>query len=127
MQDTIFIHDLSVSTLIGILPHERVQKQTLILNIELATDFQKAAASDDVRDAISYADIADSIIAFAADADYGLLERFGQALIDSLFAHYPATHITLSITKPGAVLHTRNIGIKMQRKRPEAPQTDPHE
>ena len=118
MQDTIFINDLAVTTLIGILPHERVQKQKLILDVSLTTDFTAAAESDDMRDGISYADIADTIVAFAAQAEYGLLERFGQELINRLFSDFPAKSIELKITKPGAVEYTRNIGIHMQRQRP---------
>ena len=118
MQDTIFINDLAVTTLIGILPHERVQKQKLILDVSLTTDFTTAAESDDMRDGISYAEIADTIVAFAAEAEYGLLERFGQELINRLFSDFPAESIELKITKPGAVTHTRNIGIHMQRQRP---------
>ncbi|MBV7434380.1 dihydroneopterin aldolase [Cardiobacteriaceae bacterium TAE3-ERU3] len=118
MQDTIFINDLAVTTLIGILPHERVQKQKLILDVSLTTDFATAAESDDMRDGISYAEIADTIVEFATEAEYGLLERFGQELINRLFSDFPAKSIELKITKPGAVAHTRNIGIHMQRQRP---------
>lgn len=117
MQDTLFIDALTVTTLIGILPHERVQKQKLILDIALTTDFSKAAESDDMRDGISYAAVADAVVAFAEHAEYGLLERFGQKLTEQLFAQFPADSIELKITKPGAVAHTRHIGIRMLRKR----------
>lgn len=117
MNDRIFIHQLRVHTLIGVLTHERVRKQTLIIDIELDTDFSAAAASDDVADAISYAEVAERIIAFAENAEFALLEAFAAALIDALFSDIPATAITLCIEKPGAISATRQVGIHMQRQR----------
>ncbi|UJF24650.1 dihydroneopterin aldolase [Suttonella sp. R2A3] len=118
MNDCIFIEQLHIDTLIGVLPHERVRKQRLIIDIELATDFSAAAASDKVSDAINYAAVADHIAAFADQAEFGLLEAFASALINSVFAAYPATTITLTIKKPGAIAATRELGIRLQRQRP---------
>ena len=79
-QDIIYIHAIKVRTVIGILPHERAMKQTLIIDCELGTDTRAAGASDDIADALNYAAICDSITAFAASADYQLLEAFAEPL-----------------------------------------------
>ena len=83
-QDIIYIHAIKVRTVIGILPHERAMKQTLIIDCELGTDTRAAGASDDIADALNYAAICDSITAFAASADYQLLEAFAEALAATL-------------------------------------------
>ena len=62
-QDIIYIHAIKVRTVIGILPHERAMKQTLIIDCELGTDTRAAGASDDIADALNYAAICDSITA----------------------------------------------------------------
>lgn len=118
MKDTVYLHNLKTATLIGILPHERYQKQTLIISIELETDFTAAAESDDVNDAINYARLADFIIEFATESEFGLLETFAAALIEAIFVEFQVDAITLTIQKPGALVATRDVGIKMRRLRP---------
>jgi len=41
--DIVFIHDLQVETVIGIYDWERKIRQTISLDIEMATDISKAA------------------------------------------------------------------------------------
>ena len=117
--DTVYIRELKVKSLIGILPHERCAKQTLIISIDMGTDFRAAAASDDVRHALDYAKISDFIIAFAEKSAFGLLETFAAALTDALFAEFAPHNILLDIQKPGAVAHTRQIGIRQYRENPQ--------
>ncbi|SUO97686.1 dihydroneopterin aldolase [Suttonella ornithocola] len=117
MKDTIFLNNLAVEAIIGILPHERLKKQTLIIDLALETDFTAAAESDDVADAISYADVADYTLDFAQHSEFGLLETFAAALIDALFAEFPVDAITITLQKPGAIAATREVGIKMHRRR----------
>lgn len=119
MKDTIYLHNLKTATLIGILPHERHQKQTLIISIDVETDFNQAADSDDINHAISYAELANFIIDFAENAEFGLLETFASALIESLFTEFNPDAITLTLQKPGAIAATREAGIKMRRTRPQ--------
>ena len=116
-QDIIYIHAIKVRTVIGILPHERAMKQTLIIDCELGTDTRAAGTSDDIKDVLNYAAICDSITAFAANADYQLLEAFAEALAATLLAQYPAENICLSIQKPGALETTREVGLRIYRER----------
>ena len=116
-QDIIYIHAIKVRTVIGILPHERAMKQTLIIDCALGTDTRTAGASDDIADALNYAAICDSITAFAANADYQLLEAFAEALAATLLEQYPAENIRLDIQKPGALEATREVGLRIYRAR----------
>ena len=47
--DIIFLHDLKVDTVIGIWEWERQIRQTVVIDLDMAADIRKAAASDDVR------------------------------------------------------------------------------
>jgi len=104
-QDIIYIHAIKVRTVIGILPHERAMKQTLIIDCELGTDTRAAGASDDIADALNYAAI------------YQLLEAFAEALAATLLEQYPAENIRLDIQKPGALEATREVGLRIYRAR----------
>jgi len=52
--DIIFIRDLRIDTVIGIYDWERSIKQTVRLDLELATDIARAAASDRIEDTLNY-------------------------------------------------------------------------
>ena len=66
---------------------------------------------------LNYAAICDSITAFAASADYQLLEAFAEALAATLLEQYPAENIRLDIQKPGALEATREVGLRIYRAR----------
>lgn len=118
MKDIIYLHNIKTSTIIGILPHEQVQPQSLIISLEMETDFSQAIESDDISHAINYAAVADCVCAFARDSAFGLLEVFAAALLEELFGQFsPAQAITITLQKPGAIAATREVGLKMRRSR----------
>ena len=118
MQDIIYIHALWVRTVIGILPHERVAKQTLIISCELGTDTRAAGETDDIDQALDYAAVCASITDYAATSQYGLIEAFAENLAAHLLATYPlAANIRLDIQKPGALEATREVGLRIYRER----------
>jgi dihydroneopterin aldolase len=48
MMDIIYLNDLRIDTIIGIYDWERRVKQTISLDLEMASDIRKAAASDHI-------------------------------------------------------------------------------
>ena len=108
MKDIIYLHNIKTSTIIGILPHEQVQPQSLIISLEMETDFSQAIESDDISHAINYAAVADCVCAFARDSAFGLLEVFAAALLEELFGQFPPAQ---------AIAATREVGLKMRRSR----------
>lgn len=119
--DTIFIRQLKVRTLVGILPHERLKKQTLIINIALQTDFSQAQNSDNIADALDYSAISHFIIEFAEQAQYKLIERFADQLCQAIFANFNTNSIRIDIQKPAAIPHTREIGLSLTRQKQNLP------
>lgn len=115
--DKIFIRDLEVNTIIGVLPHERTQPQSLIISIEIFTDIRSAATSDNLKDTIDYAAIAQTITEFASTSKFQLLETLAEKIIELLFSKFPMTSLHLQITKPQAVANAKKVGISIARSR----------
>lgn len=67
--DIVFIDQLSVITTIGVYDWEQTIQQKLVFDVEMAWDNRKAAASDDVNDCLSYADVSEAIINHVAGAN----------------------------------------------------------
>lgn len=115
--DTLFLQGLEVETVVGVFEWERNVEQVLIFDIELQIDMQAAARSDDLRDAISYVDVAEEVTRVTRLKAAKLLEFLAEEVSDALFARWPVNELTLRITKPTAVAAARGVGVEIVRKR----------
>ena len=113
--DIIFLNNLRIDTVIGIYPWERRIKQTLIFDIEIATDTGKAAQSDDIEDTVSYEAVAQRLIGFVGAAEFELLESLAENIAAILLDEFKARWCRLRINKPGAVRGARDVGIIIER------------
>ncbi len=113
----IILSGLKVDTLIGVYDWERTQKTTLIFDVTVDADLTAAMASDDVKDTIDYAMLAQAIQAAAADQKFELLEALGAHVMDVIFAYYPITHIRLAITKPGILPDADKVTVVFSQAR----------
>ena len=61
--------------LIGIYEWERETKQTVVLDIEMAFDIQKAAETDDIQYTLDYKTVSKRIISFVEASQFFLVEK----------------------------------------------------
>lgn len=115
--DIIFIRDLRVETLIGVYPHERQNRRTLLLDLELGADIRPAAATDHLDDTLNYQTVAQRISEFVAASDCQLIETLGQRIADLVLREFAVPWLRLTLRKPGAVPETREVGILIERSR----------
>ena len=52
--DIVYIRELEIDAIIGIYDWERETKQTVSIDLEMGCDNTKAAASEDIADALDY-------------------------------------------------------------------------
>ena len=115
MQDIIFISELSIETVIGIFDWERQIKQTIVLDIELATDIRAAAASDHIDDTIDYKTLTKRIIGFVEASEFQLVETLAERVCELLRDEFSVTWVRLKLNKPGALRGARDVGILIER------------
>ena len=115
--DKVFIRGLEARTVIGIHDWEQRAERPLILDLILGVDIRPAAASDKIRDAVSYHAVSDSVMAFVKRERVQLLETLAERLARFLFAEFPIDTLELRITKPGAVPDVQAVGVEIERQR----------
>lgn len=113
--DIVFIHDLQIDTVIGIYDWERKIRQTVSLDIEMATDIVKAAASDDIDDALSYKTVAKRLIEFVETSEYELVESLAEKICSIVIDEFSVPWIKLTLRKPGAVRGSKSVGVIIER------------
>jgi len=98
--DFVSVKDLIVRAVIGVHPWERKIEQTLVVNVDMAADVRKAAASDDLADALDYSAVAETIAAVLRDGRFRLIETAADRVADRLLADFPLSWLRLELRKP---------------------------
>ncbi len=114
--DTIFLRGFEVKTLIGLYDWERQQQQTLILDLEVGLQDQKAASSDDIKHTINYAELAESIRQSLAECDFLLLEALAEHVANICLNDFNSPWVKLSVTKPGILAGVAAVGLTIERQ-----------
>lgn len=113
--DIIFLRDLRISALIGIFDWERRVKQTISLDLEMATDIRKAAATDAIDDTLNYKEVAKRLIAFVEASEFQLVETLAERVAEIILAEFNVPWVRLTLNKTGAVRGARDVGVIIER------------
>jgi 7,8-dihydroneopterin aldolase/epimerase/oxygenase len=114
--DTVSVRDLSVPAVIGVLEWERDVEQTLVFSADMAADVRKAAARDDLADALDYSAVAATIAAVVREGKFGLIETAAERVAERLLATYRLTWIRLEVRKPITEGYTAVVTIERSRE-----------
>jgi len=108
----VFIRQLSVPAIIGVFPEERTASQTILIDVELETDIQQAAQSDDLQYTIDYAAVRRCIIDYIGTVAFELLETLAAKLADHLKQNFKPSRLCLTITKkPFDIPDVQGVGV----------------
>lgn len=113
--DIIFLHDLKVETVIGIWEWERKIRQTVSIDLEMAADIRKAAASDSVDDTLNYKSVAKRVQSFTRESSYQLVETLAEKIAAIILDEFAVTWVRVRVNKPGAIRGARDVGILIER------------
>ncbi|MFI3156882.1 MAG: dihydroneopterin aldolase [Methylococcaceae bacterium] len=113
--DIIFLGGLEIETIIGIYDWERVTKQTVILDIEMAFDIQKAAETDDIQYALDYKTVSHRIISFVEASQFFLVEKLISAIADIIRNEFNVPWVKITLNKKGAIRAASDVGIVIER------------
>lgn len=115
--DRIFLHGLTTECIIGFIDWERRVRQTVVLDLELPVDCRRAAASDDVADTLDYKKVAKRVLAYVEASEFQLVETLAHRLALVILAEFELPWVRLSLNKPGAIRHSRDVGVVVERTR----------
>ena len=113
--DIVFIRELEIETVIGIYDWERQVKQVVSIDLEMATDIRKAAASDSIENTINYKAVAKRLIDFVGGSEFQLVETMAERISAIVQDEFSVSWLRLRLSKPGAVRGARDVGILIER------------
>jgi len=115
--DIIFLRDLRIDTVIGIFDWERRIRQTVSLDLEMATDIRRAAASDAIDDTLNYKAVAKRLIEFVENSEFQLVETLAERCAGIVCEEFGVPWVKLTLNKTGAVRSARDVGVIIERGR----------
>ena len=113
--DIVYIRDLKIDTVIGIFDWERAIRQTVSIDIEMATDIRKAAETDCIDDALDYKSVAKRIIGFVEQSEFELVETMAEKICSIVLTEFDVPWLRLRLSKPGAVRGSKDVGLIIER------------
>lgn len=113
--DIIFVNDLKIQTIIGIYDWERETKQTISLDLEMASDIRKAAETDDIANTLDYKAVSKRLIGFVESSDYFLVERLAEECAQIILNEFDVPWVRLKLNKGEAVRGASGVGILIER------------
>jgi 7,8-dihydroneopterin aldolase/epimerase/oxygenase len=98
--DIVSIRDLRVSTVIGVYDWERETEQALTFAVDMSADAAKAAARDDLRDALDYSAVAHTVKCVVIEGKFQLIETAAERVAQTLIADYGLSWVRVQVIKP---------------------------
>jgi dihydroneopterin aldolase len=121
--DIIFLGGLTTECIIGIWDWERRVKQKIVLDIEMASDIRKAAASDHIDDTLDYKRVAKRLLQFVGDSQFQLVETLTERIAEIVVTEFDVPWVRVRLNKQGAIRGSRDVGILVERRREDYDRT----
>lgn len=116
--DIIYLNDLKIETVIGIYDWEREIKQTVVLDLDMASDIRKAATSDAIDDTINYKAVSKRLIEFVGGSEFQLVETLAEEVANIIQKEFGVPWVRVKINKKGAVRYAGDVGVIIERGTP---------
>ena len=113
--DIVYISDLRIETIIGIYEWEREIRQIVSIDLEMAADNRKAAATERIDDALNYKAVAKRLIRFVEESEFQLVETLAERIAEIVLDEFDVDWLRLKLGKPGAVTGSREVGVIIER------------
>ena len=114
--DKIFLSQLSIECIVGIWDWERRVKQTVVIDVEMAADIRRAAATDSIEDTIDYKRVSKRLLAFVGESQYQLVETLTEQIARVIVTEFGVTWVKVRLNKRGAIRGARDVGIEIERR-----------
>ncbi|KAF7722729.1 trifunctional dihydropteroate synthetase [Apophysomyces ossiformis] len=116
--DMVFVKDLRLSTIIGVNPWEREEKQVVVINLTIYPSCLSSTASDwDVNKSYHLRTIVRTLTRHIESSGYKTVEAFAVAVARIALEKCHVNKIRVRLEKPSAILFADASGIEVTRDR----------
>lgn len=115
---TLSIRELRISCIVGVYPDERKREQDLFVDVDMAFDFSRVTASDQLADTVDYTEVALDLADYVRAERFQIIETLAQRACARILERHPIlTRCRLVIRKPAAVPHALGAVVTVEQER----------
>ena len=117
--DRITIRKLTADLIIGTFPEERNTPQTIIADIDIFCNLEKAGRSDDLADTVDYFELESRMYHLMTGSQFHLLEKLAQEMAESILTDRRIKECRIRLAKPAALQYSGPAEIEIIRLQKE--------
>ena len=106
---------LRVNCIIGILPHERTQKQEIFIDLKVKAKFGFTSKTEDLNETIDYVELTNLSRDLAQSGKYYLIETLAKEILDSILKRFDVEEAWVKIKKPGALPDAKCAFVELEK------------
>lgn len=111
------VKNLLLRTYIGFNPDELVNKQDVLINLEIETDIpDHALEADEPIDIFDYKTITKKVIALVQNGRFKLLEVLTKNILDLIMEDKKVKHARVRVDKPHALRFAESVSLEMEAR-----------
>lgn len=117
--DTIAVTGIRARGRHGVLPQERQDGQTFLVDVVLGVDTRRAAASDDLADTVDYGAVTLAVVDHVGGGPYDLIETLADRIATSCLHHDGVLVARVTVHKPDAPIPAQfgDVAVTVERRR----------
>lgn len=115
--DIVYLRDLKIECVIGIFEWERRIKQTVVLDLDMAADIRRAAASDRIDDTLDYKAVSKRVVDFVGTSQFQLVETLAERVAAIVLDEFKVPWVRVRVNKRGAIRNAADVGVVIERSR----------
>lgn len=113
--DIIYLRDIRIPCTIGVWEWERRIKQTVAIDLEMATDARATARTDRLEDALDYKAVAKRLTDYVSKSEFQLVETLAENIAQTILTEFKVPWVRVRINKKGAIRGASEVGVVIER------------
>ena len=113
----VFVRDLELKALIGIYDHEKVEPQSIVVNIDLSVHEGEGPQNDDIGHVVSYEIVVKKVEAIIAEGHINLVETLCEKIAAACLRDRRVVAARVRVEKPDIIPNARSVGVEIERSR----------
>lgn len=111
----VFVRDLELSCLIGVYSHERLRRQRVRINLDLAVEEGPEPIGDDLANVVSYEDILDRVRGIADSGHINLVETLAERIAETCLEDIRVRTARIRVEKLDVFEDAASVGVEIER------------
>jgi len=111
------IKKLSIPVILGTKPQERKHKQKIIIDLSFTYNAKKAIRSDDLKSAIDYELLANTIIKEVSRSHFFLAEALANFILNIVLKNPKILKAEIILHKPKAIKGAQGVSVRLSKEK----------